>query len=264
MPRDRARELGVSAVQIARRGWYLHEEARVEIAPMVEASVAGKRSLPPEQHLDAPAPPAFSETHVQVVNETTMQAGKRLIAGGRRPLALNFANGIQPGGGFLNGARAQEETLCRSSALYLSLEDDPMYAVHAERPRPDSTDWAIFSPSVPFFRSDDGSELPEPWCLDILTCAAPYAPGVGWDESAELLRLRILRVLAIAQSMAFDSMVLGAWGCGAFHNDPATVALDFRTALVGDFSGAFDHVVFAITDWSVDRRYLSPFREVFS
>jgi len=65
---------------------------------------------------------------------------------GLRPAALNFANGIHPGGGFLHGARAQEEALCRSSALYETLVGDPMYVYHAARPRPDSSDWVIYSP----------------------------------------------------------------------------------------------------------------------
>jgi len=75
-----------------------------------------------------------------VTNETTLGTSLRLVERGLRPLALNFANGIHPGGGFLNGARAQEEALCRSSALYQTLVNDPMYEEHRKRQLPDSTD----------------------------------------------------------------------------------------------------------------------------
>jgi len=164
----------------------------------------------------------------------------------------------------LHGSRAQEEVLCRSSALYLTLEHDAMYPTHRARPAPDSTDWAILSPNVPVFRTDAGATLPAPWMLNVLTCAAPVAPSVGQPKSGDLLARRILRVLAIAQAYNYTSLVLGAWGCGAFGNDPARTARDFRAALEGPFAGAFAEVVFAIADWSAERRYLGPFGKVFA
>jgi uncharacterized protein (TIGR02452 family) len=179
-------------------------------------------------------------------------------------VALNFANGIHPGGGFLKGARAQEEVLCRSSALYHTLLDDPMYEEHRKRDRPDSTDWAIYSPEVPVFRTDDGTTLPQPWLLSIITCAAPYAHSIGQPEAADLLRRRIHRVYAVAKAFGHPSVVLGAWGCGAFGNDPRQTALDFRANLEGPFDGVFSDVVFAITDWSPERRFLGPFRDAFA
>jgi uncharacterized protein (TIGR02452 family) len=206
----------------------------------------------------------FEVTRVQVANETTFAAAQRLTDSGLRPLALNFANGVQPGGGFLNGARAQEEVLCRSSALYLTLLGDPMYEDHRKRPLPDSTDWAVLSPEVPVYRRDDGTPLAQPWMLSFITCAAPYAPSIRQPASGDLLQRRIHRVLAIAQAYGYDALVLGAWGCGAFENDPHRTAADFRSALETDYRGAFAHVVFAVTDWSPQRRFLGPFRDTFS
>ena len=75
-----------------------------------------------------------------------------------RTLPLNFASGVNPGGGFLVGARAQEETLCRSSALFATLEGDPMYLAPHERSDDAASDSAILSPDVRFFR-DDGTVL---------------------------------------------------------------------------------------------------------
>jgi uncharacterized protein (TIGR02452 family) len=57
--------------------------------------------------------------------------------------------------------------------------------------------------------------------------------------------------------------VLGAWGCGAFRNDPARTARDFREALLGPFLGAFREIAFAVVDWSPERRFLGPFRAAF-
>lgn len=264
VPRHVAAELGRSAVDAAIQGHYLDGiGATVEWGHAVSAACSAKVSIPPDADLPTRETQTFAETRVQVANETTLAAAWRLVERGLRPLALNFANGVCPGGGFLSGARAQEEVLCRSSALHQTLVGDRMYEEHRKRPRQDSTAWAIYSPDVPVFRTDDGAALPRPWQLSFVTCAAPYAPAIGQPESADLLRSRLHRVLAIARAYGHAALVLGAWGCGAFDNDPHRTAIDFRHALEHEFSGAFSDVVFAITDWSPQRRFLGPFRDVF-
>lgn len=138
-----------------------------------------------------------------------------------------------------------------------------MYEEHLKRSRPDSTDWAILSPDVPVFREDDGTPLESPWLLSFITCAAPYAPSIGQPQSGDLLQRRIHRVLEIAQAYGYESLVLGAWGCGAFGNDPHRTAADFRQALENEFRGSFSNIVFAVTDWSPERKFLGPFRDAF-
>ncbi|MEN8152244.1 MAG: TIGR02452 family protein, partial [Planctomycetota bacterium] len=249
IPREQAAALGVSAVEAAETGAYLDEAGRrVEWGPLVARARDAKRSIPPDEALPEPPPKQPRVTRVQVTNETTLGAAHRLVRDGRRPLALNFANGIQPGGGFLGGARAQEESLCRSSALFETLVGDPMYEYHLGRPTEDSTTWAIVSPDVPVFRADDGTPRAQPWSLSFLTCAAPYAPDIGRARSADLLGKRIRRVLAIAAARGYEALVLGAWGCGVFGNDPARTARDFRSSLETDFRGVFAEVVFAVVD----------------
>jgi uncharacterized protein (TIGR02452 family) len=251
----RRRELDISPDAAARLGRSAVEAARGR---------STRVSIPPDAPLPDHDPGEYAETKVQVANETTLGAARRLVDAGSRPLALNFANGVQPGGGFLHGARAQEEVLCRSSALYATLVGDPMYDEHARRPLADSTDWAIYSPDVPVFREDDGTDLERPWLLSFLTCAAPVAAHVGQPRAGDLLEKRIHRVLAIARAYGHAALVLGAWGCGAFGNDPVRTAGDFRQALEGEFDGAFSDVVFAVTDWSPERRFLGPFRDAFA
>ena len=265
IPRHVAAALGQSALLAIRQGFYVTSEGqKVVWDDAVHAACSTKRTIAPNTVLPRNDGAPFPRTRVQVTNETTLGASRRLVDAGLRPLALNFANGIHPGGGFLGGARAQEEVLCRSSALYQTLIDDPMYKEHRKRQQPDSTDWAIYSPDVPVFRMDNGTELSNPWFLSFLTCAAPYAPSIGQPLAGDLLQTRIHRVLAIAHAFGHAALVLGAWGCGAFENDPYRTATDFRRALENDYSGAFSDVTFAITDWSPDRRFLGPFREVFA
>ena len=74
---------------------------------------------------------------------------------------------------------------------------------------------------------------------------------------------RIHKVLSIALLHGHAAIVLGAWGCGAFGNDSREVAPLFARALSSSFQGVFSRVVFAITDWSKERRFISPFQEAF-
>ena len=265
IPRQQALVFGKTAVDAARNGYYFDAAgAKVDWSDAVDSACRTKKSISPDEVLPSNAFADFDGTTIQVTNETTLGASQRLIKSGLRPLALNFANGVSPGGGFLFGALAQEEAICRSSGLYPTLLGGPMYDAHRERELPDSTDWSIYSPNVPIFRGDDGVELSQPWLLSILTCAAPYAPAIGQPESGDLLEKRIHRVLEIARSLGYTSMVLGAWGCGAFDNDVKRTAKDFRKALRSDLGRAFSDIVFAITDWSGERGYLGAFRDVFS
>ncbi|WP_153555576.1 TIGR02452 family protein [Roseimaritima sediminicola] len=259
-----AESLGHSALEAIEQGKYLGDHGLVDWSAEIRAAEAAKVSLPPNSSLPKVASKSLPETQVVVINQTTLKAARELTERGDRPLALNFANGVEPGGGFLRGATAQEETLCRSSALYTTLVADPMYAFHRSNDPAASSDWAILSPNVPVFRDDAGMELDQPWRLSFLTCAAPYAPTIGRRDAEPMLRNRIHRVLSIAQAYEYESLVLGAWGCGVFANDPRQTALDFRAALEGEFAGTFGQVVFAIADWSDNRRFLRPFCEVFS
>jgi uncharacterized protein (TIGR02452 family) len=264
MPTNKAQALGRPAVAAAERGFYVTQAGEeVDWKAQVDTACAGKRSIAPDQSLVLPALSKPWTTRVEVANETTFMAARRLAEDGQRPLALNFANGTRPGGGFLRGALAQEEVLCRSSALYSTLVGDPMYAHHATLPAGESSDWVIYSPDVPVFRTDDGTDLERPWTVSFITAAAPNASVVGQPRSADLLQARIVRVLSVATALGYDVLVLGAWGCGAFGNDPVRTARDFRAALSGSLRGRFSRVVFAITDSSPQRRTLGPFRDAF-
>jgi len=272
MARKRRRELDIpweDAVRIGREtirilaagGYRAASGGFVNLAASLNAAISGKLSVPPDMALPLLPAPRFDTTRVQVANETTLGAARRLLGEGDSPLALNFANGINPGGGFLSGARAQEEGLCRSSGLYPTLEGDPMYAAHARRPRPDSSAWCILSPEVPVLRDDSGALLGTAWSLSFVTCAAPVASHLDPEEARSLMAERIERVLEVCAAYGYESLVLGAWGCGAFGNDPAATAQSFMESLAQRFRGRFSRVIFAIADWSPERRFLGPFRD---
>lgn len=205
-----------------------------------------------------PVVPAGRPTRTGVTNETTLSAARRLAAEGRRVAALNFASARHPGGGFLSGARAQEESLCRASALYECLRDCRMYPHHAPLPGGMYTNYAIYSPAVPVFKDDDGTPLPEPYPCGFVTAPAVNAGAIRPEERGRVrgeMAERVGKVLAVAAGHGHDAVVLGAWGCGVFKNDPALIADLFREALATRFAGVFDVVVFAVLDTSAAATY---------
>lgn len=269
IPRETAQALGEETVAILQAGYYVTAAgARVDIQPSVAEAVRGTVSYPPEQELPK-ASPHFSGTVVEVWNETTLGAVAYLRGRGLQPAALNFASARTPGGGFLRGARAQEEYLARSSALWACLRDNPMYSYHRTQRDPFYSDYVIYSPNVPILRNDAGELLDAPYPCAIITSPAVNAAAVRRYSPARLkdipaaMKNRILKVLAVAERHGHESLVLGAWGCGAFGNNSPVIAKLFREALETDCCGAFQHVVFAITDWSEDKQFIGPFRRQF-
>jgi uncharacterized protein (TIGR02452 family) len=198
------------------------------------------------------APVQRPATSISVTAESTLDALIRLDGRGHIG-CLNFASAKNPGGGFLGGAQAQEETLARASGLYPCLLEVPE---HYDRNRANRSciylDLAIYSPLVPFFRNDNGAWLDRPVLASVITCAAPNAGALKKQNKYDgegvesTLRRRARLVLAIAAHYGIERLVLGAWGAGVFGNDPAMVADAFRSHLEGAFAGAFEEVVFAI------------------
>ncbi|MBF9134361.1 TIGR02452 family protein [Plantactinospora sp. S1510] len=261
----RLRAIAQETVAAVERGFYRTERgAEVVIADQVTAAVTGTRLYLPDEALPAPAP-AEAPPVVEVTNETTLAATRRL---GGDPACLVFASARNPGGGFLNGAQAQEESIARGSALYPCLRAaGDFYARHRTEPYLGYSDRVIYSPAVPVFRDDGGAALAAPYPTSFLTSAAPNRSAMLRNQPEHLaeipaiLRRRAARVLAVAAAHGHRTLVLGAWGCGVFGNEPATVADAFAEALRQ--SPWFAHVVFAVFDRQADAPTYAAFRTRF-
>ncbi|MEC3918073.1 TIGR02452 family protein [Nocardia sp. CDC160] len=227
----------------------------VDISAALAAARAGTISYTPDAEVSGGARGPFTGT-LEITAEGSVQAARRLHAEGGKAIAvLNFASARNPGGGYLRGARAQEEDLCRSALLYRCLLEAPdYYAAHRASDDLRYSHRVIYSPDVPVIRDDHGHLSPEPITVSFLTSPAPNAGALA-DRSGhpipvrEILDERADRVLAIAARHGVRELVLGAWGCGVFRNDPAEVAAAFDLAL-SKHGAAFDRVVFAIWDRS--------------
>lgn len=261
-------------VAICDCGYYVAPNgARVTIAEDLAKAKARTVLYSPEDQPVVRKTNARRATRFEVRNETTFQALARLAPSNVGHLAcLNFASAKNPGGGFLNGSLAQEEALCCASALYPCLLEAPKYY---ERNRANRSalylDLAIYSPSVPFFRDDKGILLAKPVIASVITAPAPNAGAIAANEPANLqhvettLKRRAELVLGIAAAHEVDVLVLGAWGCGVFRNDPHTVARTFAEFLntPGKFTGCFAEVVFAVFDRSQGETTYRAFAEQF-
>ncbi|MFE3138732.1 TIGR02452 family protein [Streptomyces scopuliridis] len=291
----RLRGIAKETEEIVRTGGYRTETGRdVGIRTAVDAAVAGTRMYGPEPVTIAPAtdgvlepaqdraqgtaPDGGRDPHrapvIEVTGESSLEAARRLTAADPGPVAvLNFSSARNPGGGYLNGAQAQEEALCRASALYTTLLRVPeFYAHHRADRSPFYTDRVIHSPGVPVFRDDRGRLLDTPYQVGFLTSPAPNAGVIARNAPAEVHRIpaalaaRAERVLETAAARGYRRLVLGAWGCGVFRNDPEQVAHAFRALLTADgrFADHFEETVFAVLDRTADGATLGAFRRVFA
>ncbi|MEU0005254.1 TIGR02452 family protein [Streptomyces sp. NPDC006314] len=251
----RLRGMAAETERIVAAGRYRTPDGReVSLAAAIDAARAGTRMFGPAP---VPVEPRGAEvdTVLQATGESSLEAARRLADA---PVAvLNFASARNPGGGYLNGAQAQEEALCRASALHTCLLTARAFYDHHRADRdPFYTDRVIHSPAVPVFRDDRGGLLPEPYLAGFLTAAAPNAGVVrrtAPERATQLpgaLAQRAERVLEVAAAQGYRRLVLGAWGCGVFQNDPAQVAEAFRVPLGpgGRFARSFEHVVFGVLD----------------
>jgi uncharacterized protein (TIGR02452 family) len=249
---SRLRAIAAETVAIVERGGYR------DVVVDATRAVSGTRLYLPDEALPSealrsearPGERLPAAAMVEVTGESTLAAARRL---GGDVAALNFASARSPGGGFLNGAQAQEESLARASALYHCLRAAPeFYAYHRSHRELTYTDRVIYSPRVPVFRDDRGRLLDAAYPVSFLTAAAPNRAMIVLNQPEHLaavpgiLRRRAGRVLQVAAAHGHRRLVLGAWGCGVFGNDPAEVADAFAGALAD--GPWFEHVTFAVLD----------------
>jgi uncharacterized protein (TIGR02452 family) len=129
----------------------------------------------------------------------------------------------------------------------------------------------IFSPFVPFFRNDSGGLLTQPVLASVITAPAPNRGAVAQNEPESVpqveptLRRRAEMVLHIAEAHGVEGLVLGAWGCGVFRNDPNQVASIFSGLInpPGRFAGVFRDVLFSVYDRAEPPSNLQAFTNQF-
>lgn len=277
--REKRARIAQNTLDILRTGVYVNHRGReIDIQSDIDYCISNSQLYTPDMlkenwslsdgnSIDC----LVKNTNIEVRNESTLHAARRLISeGSPNPVCLNFASARNPGGGFLKGSEAQEESLARSSALYPCIEQmQTMYEVNHRDQTGLYTDYMIYSPKVPVFRDDSGQLLENPLLVSFISAPAVNAGRVRGDNIHQIVSVmlrRIAKILNLALINQHDDIVLGAYGCGVFGNDPSDVAGYFARHLLegGEFHNAFNRVVFAVLDRSQDKANLKAFQGKFN
>jgi len=295
--RLRLRNIAQETIDAINRGYVDFTDAsgmvptRHSLRVSLEDTVRGTRYLRPEstrlQYWRQGPPPAItaerhghqSQVEVQIKKMSTLEGAHFLSE--RCPASkigiLNFASATKPGGGFINGASAQEESIARSSTLFLSLQTPtarPFYELHDQDNKGGYYSHAmIHSPSVVIFRDDQGGWI-QPYHVDVVTSPAVNAGLVrkvrrgGRSETEDkilsVMKERMGRILALFELSGTRNLVLGSFGTGVFQNDVVSLAKIWGELLApgARFTHSFDKVVFAIPDVHTRRKFRAGFNSV--
>lgn len=210
-------------IKIIRQGWYNYKGKKVDFFKEQKKSIENSQLFTPiqgeellKQYLNQEK---GVDTKIEVVNKSTVQAILDLANLGQIGV-LNFASAKNPGGGFLNGAMAQEESLAASSGLYDTLlVNKEYYQANRNCNSMMYTDYAIYSPDVIFFRDKNFEFIEKPVCASVLTLPAVnygqvLLKGEDKEQAKKVMKKRMRLALSIFAKQENKNLVLGAYGCG--------------------------------------------------
>jgi len=192
---------------------------------------------------------------------------------------LNFASATRPGGGFLHGSKAQEESLCRSSSLYTQLSSQKCKNEYYNVNNNDINhgiynDNVIFTSNVAFFRDDKMMLLNEPYYINVISAPAPNFNVAtkklsSYDNNPDeivqyidaIYKERLCHVLNVALENNIDYLILGAWGTGIYGNPLSTVIANFKECLLkmDRYKNKFKIIMFAILDKKTCTEFANAF-----
>ncbi len=272
--REKRGQIAKETLKILEQGYFFTpNNEKIDIEAIQKAAEANVKAYSPansdELLQQINIQPLDHPTEIKVTNQTTLDAVRDLISEGDDDvLCLNFASARNPGGGFLGGSQAQEESIARSTGLYnTQMKAFIYYETNRAVKSCIYTDYMIYSPNIPIIKYEDGKNLDR-----LMTCSVITAPAVnmGVVKHREpkkiptiegIMKRRIEKVLAIALSNNHKNLVLGAWGCGVFQNNPNDIAKYFKEVIDNKFPNAFRKIIFAI--YAKNPRFIQPFYNEF-
>ena len=215
-----------------------------ELIEAVKHSIRHQFIVAHEENIDQPKA-QDSQTKYICSGKRSFEAAKAYK--GKKTAVLNFANNHAVGGAPFH-AGAQEESLCRCSTLLPCLQAlyGPFYKKHMDEYSQRiidemGSDDLIYTPDVVVFKTDERTnpiypkmmDRSEWYKVDVITCAAPDLRNMRHVPAnyEEVIFSRVKKILDVAAKERVEALILGAWGCGAFENDPVVVSRAFHTLL---------------------------------
>lgn len=230
----------------------------------------------------------YPNGQVFVAKQDCLEAAEEQVKKGHKVAVVNFGSHDNPGGNSDRGTNGQEEDLCYRSELAGFMEDQRLgfslprevqfYPLEGLEEREDHL---IHTPDVLVFRASRENSyalLSEPFRVGILTTAALINPELSGKEVVdyaiedEKLQVRnlIITQLYAAYVQEYDTVILGAFGCGYYKNPSQAVAKIYKEVIDNFFKGAFQQIVFAILDDPLSKGShnpagnFKPFEEAFN
>lgn len=268
-------------MKAAEDGFYFVDEREVKL-PVSFEQIKQIKLYSAKQIAQLPEVSLLSDKPVRITlrNQDTLEAAFDLhqhrTETEKSVLVLNFANPYRPGGGIRSKPGTQEEHLCVKTTLLCSLETEeawPFYQTNLDCGTQAQTDTILYSPNTVVIRNPDLSLREDPFPIAVMTVSAPIASRMEPEERTNLesiLRNRIYAMIRTAMEEGYTRLVLGAWGCGNFGNDPDLVARLFHQVLMEPNSAidtgllkCFEEITMAVLDPSDDRLRYQCFARYF-
>ena len=272
-----------NTIYLAKKGSYISPKGdEVSINDFDDKMIDGTKFYGKKVQINHQDLPRY-ETEIKVINIDCLYEAKEMIDNGLNPAVLNMASFHTPGGGVLKGSSAQEEDIFRRSNIFKSLYQFSSIGLEfgieqrEERYPLQMNFGGIYTPSVTVFKGGkdvDYQLLEEPFHVDVITLAAVKNPPldngkiVSWAEIT--IKNKIKQILDIALENGNDSLVLSAFGCGAYGTPPEQMAMLFADVLASEeYQGLFKVIHFAIIDLpSTNGQHnpngnIVPFKKVF-
>ncbi|EKQ57300.1 MULTISPECIES: TIGR02452 family protein [unclassified Clostridium] len=267
-------EAAQNTLKYLKDGYYILDDKKIDISNLHKKSINESILISPEEGdvLSEKFKNASSNkaSNIKVINVPTVKAVLDLANENYKDIGvLNFASAKNPGGGFLNGALAQEESIAVGSGLYdTQLKNEKYYLENRAYKSMMYTDYMIYSPEVVFIRDENLNLLERPITASIIT-----APAVNYGQvllknedknlAEKVMKIRMRKVLALFAENKNKNLVLGAYGCGVFRNNPNTIAHYWHKLLYDEnFISYFDNIIFAVFDNSKTQECIRTFEKL--